>query len=188
MSLSDLASLGSFVSGVAVLASLVFLYFQVRQVNAQVLQTERNQRAMLQQGRAARAVSVYLEAASTPDLADAVRRVGSDDLDLTPTAFTQFWFWAGAIVQNFEDTYLQHRHGMLDDASFDSAVGLMRVNLGAEGFRAAWRIMRAARTAEVCAFLDRLAEEAATAPSRGDIYQRWRAELELGRQPDQAAA
>jgi hypothetical protein len=41
MSLSDLASLGSFVSGVAVLVSLVFLYFQLRQMNAQVLQTEK---------------------------------------------------------------------------------------------------------------------------------------------------
>ena len=36
MSLSDLASLGSFVSGAAVLASLVFLFFQTRQMTSRV--------------------------------------------------------------------------------------------------------------------------------------------------------
>lgn len=37
MSRSDLASLGSFVSGFAVLVSLVFLYFQLRQMNSMTL-------------------------------------------------------------------------------------------------------------------------------------------------------
>ncbi len=63
MTLSDLASLGSFVSGAAVLISLVFLYFQIRQVNAQVRQAERNQRALLQQGRAGRAADTNFEMA-----------------------------------------------------------------------------------------------------------------------------
>src|SRR5215472_11229819 len=53
MSLSDLASLGSFVSGAAVLASLVFLFFQMRQMTEQVRQTERNQRATINQERIA---------------------------------------------------------------------------------------------------------------------------------------
>jgi hypothetical protein len=38
MSLSDLAALGSFVSGLGVLVSLVFLYFQLRQIGVQVKQ------------------------------------------------------------------------------------------------------------------------------------------------------
>jgi flagellar biosynthesis/type III secretory pathway M-ring protein FliF/YscJ len=54
MSLSDLAALGSFISGVAVLASLVFLFFQMRQMTEQVRQSERNQRALMQQGRSMR--------------------------------------------------------------------------------------------------------------------------------------
>ena len=47
MSLPDLASLGSFVSGIAVLGSLVFLYLQMRQIGAQIEQAERNQRAAI---------------------------------------------------------------------------------------------------------------------------------------------
>jgi hypothetical protein len=53
MSLSDLASLGSFVSGFAVLISLIFLYFQLRQVNRQVRQAEINQRSLVGQTRTA---------------------------------------------------------------------------------------------------------------------------------------
>jgi hypothetical protein len=36
MTLSDLAALGSFVSGLAVLVSLIFLWFQLRQMNEQI--------------------------------------------------------------------------------------------------------------------------------------------------------
>jgi len=46
MSLSDLASIGSFVSGVAVVVTLALLLIQTRQAN-------RNQKALMQQGRSA---------------------------------------------------------------------------------------------------------------------------------------
>jgi hypothetical protein len=51
MTLSDLAPIGSFISGLAVLVSLVFLCFQRRQVGAQVQQTELHQQASIRQGR-----------------------------------------------------------------------------------------------------------------------------------------
>jgi hypothetical protein len=47
MTLSDFASIGTLISSLAVLVSLVFLNFQMRQ-------TERNQRAMMNQGVMAR--------------------------------------------------------------------------------------------------------------------------------------
>lgn len=57
MSLSDLAALGSFISGLGVLVSLVFLYFQLRQIGVQVKQTEKNQRALISQASRAPATS-----------------------------------------------------------------------------------------------------------------------------------
>jgi hypothetical protein len=181
MSLSDLASLGSFVSGVAVLASLVFLYFQVRQVNAQVLQTERNQRAILQQGRASRSVSLALEVASSPSLADAVQRALSGDAETPPTVFSQFFFWATALVTGFEDTYFQHSHGMLDDEAFESAVAMMRRQLGNGSFRAAWRAMKAAKSAGFREFVDRVEKEAMTVRHQPPSFELWKAELERER-------
>src|SRR5579862_4809924 len=47
MTLADLASIGSLISGVAVLISLIYLALQVRQA-------EKNQRALMNQGTAAR--------------------------------------------------------------------------------------------------------------------------------------
>ena len=56
MSLSDLASIGSLISGVAVLVSLVYLSLQIRQ-NA------RHSQALIQQGRAARIADTALRLA-----------------------------------------------------------------------------------------------------------------------------
>jgi hypothetical protein len=70
MSLSQLAEIGSFTSGVAILASLIFLYFQLRQINQQVKQAEKNQQSAIRQGRASRSVSIVLTGIE-PSLADA---------------------------------------------------------------------------------------------------------------------
>jgi len=66
MSLSDLASLGSFVSGVAVLISLIYLALQVRQA-------EKNQRSLMQQGQANRICDLLLRN-SDPSLAMIYRK------------------------------------------------------------------------------------------------------------------
>src|SRR5271166_5699196 len=66
MSLSDLASLGSFVSGVAVLVSLVYLARQVRQA-------ERNQRALAQQMRATRTSDLLVAIAQSGKAASFAR-------------------------------------------------------------------------------------------------------------------
>ena len=74
MSLSDLAALGSFVSGLAVLVSLIFLYFQLRQVNRQVRQSEKNQLALMNQGVINR-TSDIIRFAAEPDINELSSRV-----------------------------------------------------------------------------------------------------------------
>ena len=61
MTLSDLASIGSLVSGAAVLGSLIYLALQVRQ-------TDRNQMAAIRHSRVTRAVDVLM-AHADPSLA-----------------------------------------------------------------------------------------------------------------------
>src|SRR5450755_1342360 len=82
MSLSDLAALGSFISGLAVLASLGFLYFQMRQVAEQVRQADRNQRAanVLQTIRFSNAFNVGL---MQPELSRIQLKLVRGDTDLT---------------------------------------------------------------------------------------------------------
>jgi hypothetical protein len=88
MSPSDLASLGGFVFGIAVLVSLVFLYFQLRQLSRQGRQAEKNQRALMQQARAARGVDIGLQLAG-PDLGSLFAR-GAAGADLSDAEFHRF--------------------------------------------------------------------------------------------------
>ena len=54
MTFADLSSLGGFISGIAVVITLIFLLLQMRQ-------TDKNQKALLQQGRSARVTELILK-------------------------------------------------------------------------------------------------------------------------------
>jgi hypothetical protein len=75
MTLSDLASIGSLVSGVAVLVSLIYLALQVRQA-------EKNQRALMNQGTVAR-VSESILGFAQPALNAISTRVHSGGIDFS---------------------------------------------------------------------------------------------------------
>src|SRR5215469_14472819 len=127
MSLSDLASLGSFVSGAAVLVWLVFLYFQLRQMNAQVRQTEKNQQALIVQARADRAAGVNSDFARDKAFIDTYVRVATDADDVTYAETIQVRVWIMSIFQNAQEAFSQYRRGLLDEYDFDASfLGLKR--------------------------------------------------------------
>jgi hypothetical protein len=166
MSLSDLASLGSFVSGVAVLISLIYLALQVRQA-------ERNQRALVQQGRAARLVDFQMHLA-TPEMA-ALFVKGAEGGDLSAVELFQFRQMSRAILASFEDTFYQHRERLLADAPFRSARFIVGAGLASSpGRRALWRLEREAYANDFRAYVDRLAS--AEVASRDGLAE-WRAAL-----------
>jgi hypothetical protein len=158
MSLSDLASLGSFVSGVAVLVSLVFLYFQLRQVNEQVRQAERNQRATISQARASRTVEIALRNVDGPT-ATAYWRVLGGAADLTGTELQQFMAYFRAFLANGEDTFLQGEHGLLEPATRRAYLASMAVTWASPAYRLAWPTMRGVVGADYAAFVDRMIAE-----------------------------
>ena len=153
MSLSDLASIGSFVSGVAVLISLVYLALQVRQA-------ERNQRAMLQQGRAARATDLLVRMAED-DLAHVLAKGSFGEEELTPKEELQFVLIFRANIIGMEDTYFQHKHKMLDDDSFTSSFKMFRPYFSAPGYRAAWKRSRPMYDEGFVRLVDQIAAEVA---------------------------
>src|SRR5262249_46462438 len=106
MSLSDLASLGSFVSGLAVLVSLVFLYFQVRQVTAQVRQAERNQQASIRHSHISRSVDIHL-AQADPGLAEVWHHGAWNPDAVTQTELWQFLSLCRGRFQHAEDGFYQ---------------------------------------------------------------------------------
>lgn len=134
MSLSDLASLGSFVSGVAVAVTLVFLLLQVRQA-------ARHTRAAIAQNWTTRMVEIQLRQAE-PTLAELVQRGRDGEETMSATEIFRFMSYVRARFWTAEDNFIQHRNKMLSDAYFKSVrrtyVGLMR----AAGMQAAWDMFR----------------------------------------------
>jgi len=153
MSLSDLASLGSFVSAAAVLVSLVFLYFQLRQMNAQVIQTEKNQRALINQGAVNRSSDIVMWLADHSALLSK-NAYGEHE-------FTDEEIWKLAMAQRVsfvasQDVYVQHRAGLVDQITFDNNLGTLKVQLAIPGVRAIWRMSRESYAPEWREFIDKL--------------------------------
>src|SRR5690348_11172706 len=99
MTLTDLASLGSFVSGVAVLISLIYLALELRHA-------ERNQRALVQQGRSARLVDMFMHFAE-PDASTVFFKVARGEAAVSTNELVQFNAIFSAQTYSQEDTFLQ---------------------------------------------------------------------------------
>jgi hypothetical protein len=134
MSLSDLASLGSFVNGLAVLISLVYLSIQVRQ-------TKRNQQIAIRHSRASRIVQLQLALADA-GVADAWLHGSSHPQEITQTELGQFISLCRALFFHFEDSFYQREEGLLNDDAFETVVAGARLSARSPGWRAAWRIAR----------------------------------------------
>jgi len=134
MSLSDLASLGSFVSGFAVLLSLIYLALQVRQ-------TKRNQQIAIRHSRASRIVELQL-ALADPAVAEAWLHGSGSPQEITQTELSQFTNLCRALFFHFEDSFYQREEGLLNDAAFETVVAGARFSARSPGWRAAWRIAR----------------------------------------------
>jgi hypothetical protein len=158
MSLSDLASLGSFASGAAVLISLIFLYFQLRQLNAQVLQAERNQRSLLNQGVATRTID-SLWRGSEPIISELNARIIAGDTKFSATELGQLRIYLRMRLTTLQDGYVQLRSGLIDQLTFDNVVAGTKPLLSQRVFRAIWLNHRLSFGPEWQAYVDELIAE-----------------------------
>jgi len=172
MTLSDIASLGSLVSGIAVLISLIFLSLQVKQ-------SERNQQAVIRQGRTGRSVDITL-AQTEPSVADATVKGRLCAADITATQASQFLGICAAIFSNFEDGFYQHKDGRLNDSAFDSLVVAMRSTFRFPGNRAMWTIIRGQYGSEYVDCVDKIVSETPvmTLPTGGSFLNLWNAAVQ----------
>ena len=166
MTLTDLASVGSFVSSLAVLVSLGLLGLQVQQAN-------RNQRALMQQGRSARTVDILLRM-SEPQMAGVLGKIYRCDEALDEAQIISFYGFASATFWNSEDSFLQYKAGTLDAASWATDVATLKGLLRNPAYRAAWNMARYAATGGYADFVDSLIQEVKP-QRRRDIAKQWHA-------------
>jgi hypothetical protein len=164
MTLSDIASVASVVSGLAVLGSLIYLGLQTRQ-------DTKHSRALIQQGRAARTAETLIRWGEVE---------WSDDMDACLAGATEvsakdmrrFLLLARAIFVSYEDSYLQHQQGLLIGAAFDHFDASTRAVLESRGARMAWRVNRRFFASGFKAYMDHIVGEAAAKPTVSDMA-RW---------------
>jgi len=168
MVLSDLASLGSFISGIAVVITLIFLLVQTRQ-------TLKNQRSLMQQGRTARIVDLIFRQ-TEPELMDVIVRGRTGDTTLEPLQIETFLNMARASLVSMEDTYLQHLLGTIDPAAWKTSTSRLADLLSQPGMRAAWNGYRPIFSRDFAEHCDRLiAETPLVRPT--DRAARWKADV-----------
>jgi hypothetical protein len=158
MTLADLASFGSLISGFAVLVSLIFLYFQLRQLNLQVRQAERNQQAAIMQGRANQAVGVNTSGAD-PSISEALTRGSRGEENISETTLRQFHQYWRASFFIWQDTFNQHAAGLATESLLDEHKTNIGYWLGNIGVRTQWRLQRTGFARDFVAWVDKLVTE-----------------------------
>ena len=166
MSLSDLASLGSFVSGVAVLISLIYLALQVRQ-------TERNQQISIRHSRVSRTVELHLALAEAA-VADAWLHGSGNPHEMTQTEVSQYIHLCRAYFFHFEDSFYQREEGLLNDDAFETVVAGVRLSARSPGWRAAWRMARPNFGGRFLDFMDGVVARSAVEPPADLSLEAWK--------------
>ena len=170
MSLSDLAAVGSFVSGIAVFVSFVFLAFQIRQSNW-------NQRSLMQQGRTARNVHILLKV-TDPFLSETVAEAHGNCVSLDPARVWSFYGFAAAVFWSYEDSFIQFQAGTLDARSWESDVATIRRLLASPAYRVVWKIARDGMSGGYRDYMDSVMRDVTVDTSRSlnDLWQTYAAQ------------
>jgi len=178
MTLSDLAAVGSFVSGAAVAVSLILLLLQMRQ-------NDKTVRATMQQSRTARYAEQLLRP-TEPYLCEALTRAMQGDLTMDACMVVAFARHAANVFWNSEDVFLQRRSGTIDHFAVESDMAFLRQLLQVPAYRVGWQINRDYSTGEFQTFIDNLISEIKPVPNL-DVAATWKtlmtAELENVVQP-----
>ena len=151
MNLADLASIGNFVSGVAVVFSLIYLGLQVRHA-------QRAQRALMHQARVDRVTNASL-AFAQGDVADVLAKAAAHPVELSSGEVMRLFYFVRIQVLAVDDALWQFDAGFLDAPSLETTLLTMRRLMANPALRAVWHLVRPQITPSVRARIDRIAEE-----------------------------
>jgi hypothetical protein len=133
MSLATLVGIASLVSSVAVLLSVFYLALQIRQ-------SARNQRSLIDRGRSEQ-VGAWLQFIASPEIAPLVIRGHAGDA--LSAEEKQRYIWAVyPMILHYEDSFYQHREGMMSDVQFTSIRNQIYDSARYPGVRMIWSEVR----------------------------------------------
>lgn len=159
MTLSDLAALGSFASGVAVLVSLVFLWFQLRQMNEQGRQNLMAVRAAASQAHSANWHQIIAPIMSSGEMARIWREGHADIETLSEDEKVRFLATCNCFFRFYDCARMQWLNGELDDGHWHSAEQQLRDIIQQPGVQAFWAMRKHWHTPEFRDFVDSLSHD-----------------------------
>jgi hypothetical protein len=170
ITLADAATIAGIVSSAALTISLVYVALQVRQA-------EKNQRGLMQQGRANRLDAILLSMAE-PQIASVWLKGSQEPSRLSALELEQFLLICRAAFLSGEDSFLQHKAGLLDELAFRSySAGARGQLMGSLGMRAAWRLLAHQFGPEFVAFMEEHLSHL-SAQGAPDRLEQWSAAVE----------
>ena len=113
MTLNDLGSLGEFISGLAVVVTLVYLAIQIRH-NTRAVRSSMHQEMVESTLRIAESVS------DNADIARIVLKAEEGYDDLTEEELLRFEAYAERVFSNFESVFYSYRNSMLEEDLWES--------------------------------------------------------------------
>jgi hypothetical protein len=131
MTLAELASFSTALSGAVVTASLIYVAIQTHQNN-------RNIRALIHQGSIARTTSL-LTSLADPDQCTAWLEGNGRNATTEAIRARQFYIQCSIAINSMDDVYFQHRSGLLHQAQFVRGSATFRRLLAEPGMRQFWQ-------------------------------------------------
>jgi hypothetical protein len=165
MTFEEVSSLVDTLAGVAAAITLLYLTFQIRQ-------SARHQRGNISHSRSTHVQQLMRDTAAS-DLFMATLLKGWAGEPLDRIQANQFYWFVCAFATLFQDTFHQHKEGMVSLRMYDSAVRTMAFQMSQPGARAAWALARGSFEPEFVAFVDDLIRRTPCAFT-ADVAAQWR--------------
>jgi hypothetical protein len=148
VTLTDLASIGTLISSVAVLISLIYVGLQVKI-------TEKNQRALINQGVLTRTVDM-VKWNTEPHIGVLVTRVFSGETDFTAEEINRLRLIMRVRLSNFQDAHLQRHLHVTDEITYENAFIGIQILMAQPVFRSMWKRHRDSYASELVEVVDRV--------------------------------
>jgi hypothetical protein len=148
MTLTDWASLATVISSLAVLVSLVYVSLQLRQ-------TERNQRAVTDQGAQTRNTDINVFLAQ-PQINALITRVNEGDTNFTAEELTLLHARLRVSLLTGQDMFVQSKSQLIDPVTIGTRDAVLRFILAQPVYRALWVGSRLSYAEDWRAHVDKL--------------------------------
>ena len=135
MDLGQLAALGEFVGGIAVLATLAYLAVQVRQNTNAVVTTSHHQMA-------AALSEITFRIVDNPEVAPLLRKAAASYDGLDEDERMRFDAFAMNFLALFENVFFQRQRGLIDPNMWPHWSTYYKDSLTGDGFRRFWASRR----------------------------------------------